>query len=138
MPPLPGTETILIVDDEIAVLSLTTLMLERYGYEVLAAASAKEALHLFEVWPDIEVDLLLVDIVMPEMNGVELASRIRAIRPDLPILYFSAYSDQETLRPVIARTNPYIAKPFNSIQLTRSIRSILDGPSVSVAAGEPS
>src|SRR6185295_7194933 len=114
MPPLPGTETILVVDDEIAVLSLTTLMLERYGYEVLAAASAKEALHLFEVWPDIEVHLLLVDIVMPEINGVELASRIREIRPDLPILYFSAYSEQETLRPVIARTKPYLAKPFNS------------------------
>jgi two-component system, cell cycle sensor histidine kinase and response regulator CckA len=134
MPPLPGTETILVVDDEIAVLSLTTLMLERYGYEVLAAASAKEALHLFEVWPDIEVDLLLVDIVMPEMNGVELASRIRAIRPNLPILYFSAYSEQETLRPVIARTNPYIAKPFNSIQLTRSIRAILDAPNVAAAS----
>jgi len=134
MPPLPGTETILVVDDEIAVLSLTTLMLERYGYEVLAAASAKEALHLFEVWPDIEIDLLLVDIVMPEMNGVELASRIRAIRPRLPILYFSAYSEQETLRPVIARTNPYIAKPFNSIQLTRSIRAILDAPNVAAAS----
>jgi len=135
MPPLPGTETILVVDDEIAVLSLTTLMLERYGYEVLAAASAKEALHLFEVWPDIEVHLLLVDIVMPEINGVELASRIREIRPDLPILYFSAYSEQETLRPVIARTKPYLAKPFNSIQLTRSIRSILDGRSAT-AGGE--
>jgi two-component system cell cycle sensor histidine kinase/response regulator CckA len=134
MPPLPGTETILVVDDEIAVLSLTTLMLERYGYEVLAAASAKEALHLFEVWPDIEIDLLLVDIVMPEMNGIELASRIQAIRPDLPILYFSAYSEQETLRPIIARTSPYIAKPFNSIQLTRSIRSILDKPSVAAAS----
>jgi len=134
MPPLPGTETILVVDDEIAVLSLTTLMLERYGYEVLAAASAKEALHLFEVWPDIEIDLLLVDIVMPEMNGVELASRIRAIRPDLPILYFSAYSEQETLRPIIARTSPYIAKPFNSIQLTRSLRAILDAPSAAAAS----
>ena len=101
---------------------------------VSPAASAKEALHLFEVWPDIEIHLLLVDIVMPEINGIELASRIRAIRPDLPILYFSAYSEQETLRPIIARTSPYIAKPFNSIQLTRSIRATLDAPSAAAAS----
>ena len=60
MPPKPGTETILVVDDEIAVLSLTNMMLTRYGYTVITAASAKEALHLFEVWPDLAVDLLLV------------------------------------------------------------------------------
>ena len=128
MPPKPGTETILVVDDEIAVLSLTTMMLSRYGYVVITAASAKEALHLFEVWPDLKVDLLLVDVIMPAMNGIELAAIIREKRPNLPVLYFSAYSDQEPLRPVFSRRLPYIAKPFTSLQLTSRIREVLDAP----------
>src|SRR5260370_646067 len=90
MPPLPGTETILIIDDETAVLSLTSRMLTRYGYEVITATSAKETLHLFEVWPDLPVDLLLVDIVLPEMNGIELAKNIWELRPDFPVLFFSS------------------------------------------------
>jgi two-component system cell cycle sensor histidine kinase/response regulator CckA len=128
MPPLPGAETILVVDDEIAVLSLTTMMLTRYGYTVLTAASGKEALHLFEVWPDLHVDLLLVDVIMPDMSGVEVAEAIRKLRPSLPVLYFSAYSDREPLRPVYARQLPYIAKPFTSLQLTRRVREVLDKP----------
>ena len=136
MPPEPGTETILVVDDEIAVLSLTTMMLSRYGYTVITAASAQEALHLFEVWPDLHVDLLLVDIIMPELNGIELSERIRALRPELPVLYFSAYSDQEPLRPVFSRRLPYIAKPFTSLQLTRRVREVLDKPQSTKAASE--
>ena len=128
MPPKPGSETILVVDDEIAVLSLTNMMLTRYGYTVITAASAKEALHLFEVWPDLQVDLLLVDVIMPVMNGIELAALIREKRPNLPVLYFSAYSDQEPLRPVFSRRLPYIAKPFTSLQLTTRIREVLDSP----------
>src|SRR5689334_2377144 len=75
-----GTETVLIVDDEIAVLSLTQSMLTRNGYSVLIAASGREALHLFEVWPNKHVDFALIDIVMPEMDGFELAASLRAIR----------------------------------------------------------
>jgi two-component system, cell cycle sensor histidine kinase and response regulator CckA len=138
MPPKPGSETVLVVDDEIAVLSLTNMMLSRYGYTVITAASGKEALHLFEVWPDLKVDLLLVDIIMPEMNGIELASRLRDVRPDAPVLYFSAYSDQEPLRPLLARGLPYIAKPFTSLQLTKRVREVLDGPKSSTASGETS
>ena len=136
MPPLPGIETILIVDDEIAVLSLTSRMLTRYGYEAISATSAKETLHLFEVWPDLHVDLLLVDIVMPDMNGIELAERIWDLRPDLPVLFFSAYSDEQLLRPVIARGVPYLAKPFTSIQVTKKIRELLDAPKADAASGK--
>ena len=128
MPPLPGTETILVVDDEIVVLSLTSAMLRRYGYEVLTAASGTEALHLFDVWPDLEIDLLLVDILMPDMNGVQLAEHIQLRRPALPVLFFSAYSDRAELRPLHARKLPYISKPFTSIQLTKKIREVLDKP----------
>jgi len=130
----PGSETILIIDDEATVLSLTGLMLGQHGYRAIAAPSAKEALRLFETWPDIEVDLLMVDIVMPEMNGIELASRLQTIRPGLPVLFFSAYSEQEILRPVFARNVPFIAKPFTSLQLPKKIRELLDKPKAETAA----
>jgi CheY-like chemotaxis protein len=126
MSPLQGTETILIVDDELAVLSLVEIMLSRNGYSVITASSANEALHLFEVWPDLDVDVLLVDVIMPDMNGIELTTRLWDMRPNLQVLYFSAYSDQEQLRPLFARKLPYIAKPFTSVQLTNKIREILD------------
>jgi two-component SAPR family response regulator len=85
-------------------------------------------LHLFEVWPDLEVDLLLVDVIMPDMNGIELTACLWDIRPNLAVLYFSAFSDQEPLRPLFLRKLPYIAKPFTSFQLTKKIREVLDRP----------
>ena len=136
MPTQPGSEIILVVDDELAVLSLTQMMLARYGYGVLVASSGKEALRLFEVWPDIHVDLMLVDLVMPGMNGMELVEKIRGFRPNLPFLYFSGYSDQEPLRPGFDRSVPFIAKPFTSIQLTNRVREILDKPMSDVATAK--
>jgi len=103
-------------------------MLSRSGYDVVAADSGKAALRLFELWPDAEVDLALIDLIMPEMNGVQLAERIHELRPALPILFFSAYSDQEILRPIFARGLPYVAKPLSSVQLINRIREVLYGP----------
>ena len=112
------------------------MMLARYGYGVLVASNGKEALRLFEVWPDIHIDLMLVDLVMPEMNGIELVEKIRSFRPDLPFLYFSGYSDQQPLRPGFDRNVPFIAKPFTSIQLTNRVREVLDKPKSEAATGE--
>jgi two-component system cell cycle sensor histidine kinase/response regulator CckA len=108
------------------VLSLANSMLTRFGYNVIITASGKEALRLFEAWPQIEIDLALVDLVMLEMNGVETVERIHQLRPGLPVLFFSAYSDTDVLRPMFARGLPYIAKPFTSLQLTKRIREVLD------------
>jgi two-component system cell cycle sensor histidine kinase/response regulator CckA len=124
---MPGGETILVVDDEVAVLSVMEMMLKRSGYSVITAASAQQALNLFADWADLKVDLLLVDFVLPDMNGVELTRKIWEQRPELPALYFSAYSDHEELRPALARGVPYIAKPFTAAQLTSRVRDILDG-----------
>ena len=135
MPPQPGTETILVVDDEHAVLSLSDAMLTRYGYTVITAPSGKETLRLLEVWPEMPIHLALIDLVMPEMNGVELAARIHAIRPELPIVYFSAYSEYEPLRPQYARGVPFIPKPFTSLQLIKKIREVLDEPRAESAQG---
>ena len=126
--PERGTETILVVDDESIILSLAQSMLGRYGYTVLTAHSGDEALHFFEVWPDQQVDIAVLDIVMPMMDGFELGERLRAIRPTVPILYMSAYSARAELRPDYTRGVPFIAKPFTSVSLIRKIREMLDRP----------
>jgi two-component system, cell cycle sensor histidine kinase and response regulator CckA len=125
---------ILVVDDEIAVLSIAHAMLTRYGYTVITAHSGKEALRALEVWPEMPIQLALIDLVMPEMNGAELAERIRSVRPGLPVLFFSAYSESEPLRPQHARGVPFIAKPFTSIQLVKKIREALDEPKADAAS----
>jgi two-component system cell cycle sensor histidine kinase/response regulator CckA len=124
--PQTGNETILVVDDEMIILHLTKLMLERYGYSVLGAQSGAEALHFFEVFPEQLVDLAILDIVMPGMDGFELSERLRAVRPALPIIYTSAYSERLELRPEKTRGIPFLAKPFTSVSLIRKLREILD------------
>src|ERR1700730_5431338 len=126
MLPTRRRETILVVDDEQMVLGLVNSMLTRFGYRVIAAASGKEALDLLEKKPDIEVQLALVDLILPGMTGVEVVERIHKLRPGLPVLYFSAYSEDDTLRPIFAGGIPFIAKPFTSLQLTQKIREVLE------------
>ena len=127
MPPQEGSETVLVVDDEIAVLSLTQSMLSRYGYTAISAQSGEEALHLFEVWPDLAIDLAVIDLVMPVMGGVELAEKLHACKPGLPVIFTSAYSEEATLRPVHTRNLPFLSKPFTSLKLIAKIREMLDG-----------
>ena len=125
MSPTGRAETILVIDDDRMVLGLADSMLTRYGYTVVTATSGEEALRLFE---NIQVDLALVDVVMPDMNGVGVVERIHELRPALPILFFSGYYEDESLRPMFARSAPFIANPFTSLQLTQKIREILDTP----------
>ena len=128
MSPAGRRETVLVVDDERMVLGLADSMLTRFGYRVLVAPSGKDALDLLEKNPDVEFHLALVDLVLPEMTGVELVEEIQKRRPGLPILYFSAYSEDDSLRPVFGSGTPFIAKPFTSLQLTQKIREVLDTP----------
>jgi CheY-like chemotaxis protein len=123
-----STETVLVVDDENIGLSLAHAMLTRYGYAVLTANSGEEALHLLEQWPDLRIDIAVIDIVMPVMDGFELTRRIRELRPQLPIIYMSAYSENSDLRPEESRNVPYLPKPFTSLKLTAKIREVIDTP----------
>jgi CheY-like chemotaxis protein len=125
--PERGTETILVVDDHTIVLTLADVMLRRSGYNVLITHSGDEALRLFEVSPDQRVDVAILDIVMPGMDGFELAERLRIIRPMLPVLYMSAYPASE-LQPEPMRNVPFLAKPFTSLALRAKIRETLDQP----------
>ena len=126
MASLEGTETVLVVDDEAVMLSLAELMLETYGYTVLTATSGQEVLHMFEIWPDLKIDVAVIDVVMPVMDGFELVVRMRKIRPRLPILYMSAYPEKAELRPEQTRNIPFVPKPFTSLTLVGKIREALD------------
>jgi two-component system, cell cycle sensor histidine kinase and response regulator CckA len=117
-----GSETILLVEDEEAVRNLTTQALELNGYRVVAAASPAEALGLGEDEP---YDLLLTDVVMPEMRGGELARRLREDRPGLKTLFMSGYLAGEAL---LGEEEPvaFLQKPFSLDELARTVRELLD------------
>jgi two-component system cell cycle sensor histidine kinase/response regulator CckA len=118
-----GEETIMIVEDDERVRDLVRLMLESKGYRVLAAAGAAEAERLCTD----EVDLLLTDVVMPEVNGRALAERLSATAPAMRILFMSGYSDEAVYRHgEISPNASFIEKPFTDRTLARKVREVLD------------
>jgi two-component system cell cycle sensor histidine kinase/response regulator CckA len=121
-----GHETILLVEDEQAVRSLTKRILESAGYTVLQAGNGSEALALLDRHGS-PIDLLLTDVVMPGMNGRELATRIASVRPQMKVLYTSGYTDDAILRHgVLDDTSRFISKPYTPLELTRRVRDVLD------------
>jgi CheY-like chemotaxis protein len=133
-----GTETILLVDDEEQVRKTTARVLERFGYKVIQAGSAEQALHVAN---KTTFNLLLMDVVLPQMSGLSLAHKISAIRPEIRILYFSAYTSDEILedqfekRPGVG----FIRKPFTAGAMARAVRDLLDRtlPSTTIADPTP-
>jgi len=125
MPPA-GTETILLVEDDEAILNLGKMILENLGYTVLAAQTPVDAIRLAEVHPG-DLHLLITDVVMPEMNGRELAERLSAIRPNLKCLYMSGYTaDVIAHRGIIDEGVSFIQKPFLSDDFAARVRQVLD------------
>jgi signal transduction histidine kinase len=123
--PSPGSETILLVEDEPMVLQMTATMLEQLGYRVIAAASATEALTLVGEHGE-QIQLLISDVMMPEMNGRELAARILATQPQIKLLFMSGYSfDQLPPESCGAAGIHYIQKPFTVKELASHVREAL-------------
>jgi PAS domain S-box-containing protein len=125
--PTANGETVLLVEDDVSLLALTRRILEGLGYTVLDAATPgrAEALALEHAG---RVDLLLTDVVMPEMNGRELAGRLQALYPDLKVLYMSGYTaDVIAHRGVLETGVHFIQKPFAKRALAEKIREVL-GP----------
>jgi nitrogen-specific signal transduction histidine kinase len=123
-----GHETILLVEDQDAVRKLFGTALKARGYTVLTASNGPEALAL----PDDElraVDLLLSDVVMPDMSGIELAKRVKVMLPNVRVLLMSGYTPDE-LAPdsVLGRGVTCLMKPFSPAQLTTKVREVLSGP----------
>ena len=123
---LRGTETVLLVEDEEQVRAIVLNILGRYGYRVLSAQSAGEALLLCEKHEG-AIDLLLTDVVMPQMSGPELAKRIAAIRPEIKVLCMSGYTDDSVVRHgVLAAGVAFIQKPVTPASLAGKVREVLD------------
>jgi PAS domain S-box-containing protein len=116
--------TILLVEDEGAVRDMTTLLLGRAGYRVLSAGTPTEALDLFATYAD-DIDLLLTDVVMPEMHGPALAQQLISRRPDLRVLFVSGHSDSLPAGVTTSGRMAFLGKPFAPARLLAKISDIL-------------
>ncbi len=122
-----GSETILLVEDEPAILRMTTMMLELLGYKVLAAPTPGEALRLAQEHAG-GIDLVLTDVVMPEMNGRDLAKNLLSIYPDMRRLFMSGYTaDVIAHQGVLDVGVHFMQKPFSLADLKMKLREALDG-----------
>jgi CheY-like chemotaxis protein len=122
----PGTETILLVEDEEAILRMTQRMLERLGYTILAAHTPGEALSIVEERIPGGIHLLMTDVIMPEMNGRDLSEKILSLHPGLKCLFMSGYTaDVIAHHGVLDKDVQFINKPFSMQDLAVKLRMVL-------------
>ncbi|HNT37082.1 MAG TPA: response regulator, partial [bacterium] len=122
---LGGTETILLVEDEPAILNLAQMMIERWGYRVLAASTPTEAMQLAQEHAG-GIHLLITDVIMPEMNGRDLARSLHSSQPEIRTLFMSGYNaDIIAHHGVLDRGVYFIQKPFMMDELAAKIREAL-------------
>jgi CheY-like chemotaxis protein len=121
---LKGSETVLLVEDEEAVRGVGRRVLETYGYTVLLAGDGAEGLELAESYPD-PIHVLMTDIMMPNMGGLELAERLSTLRPELKVLYTSGYNDRGSSALLVAGAR-FLQKPYGMEALARTLRELLD------------
>jgi PAS domain S-box-containing protein len=123
-----GTETVLLVEDEPAILRMTRMMLERQGYTVISAATPKQALELAKNQSG-PIDLLMSDVVMPEMNGRDLAAKITSLYPDIRLLFMSGYTANVIAHQgILDKGVAFIQKPFSMAELSEKVRAVIDHP----------
>src|SRR5262249_31706371 len=120
-----ATGTILVVEDEHQVRNLTRAMLARHGYRILDAASPAEALEI-AAEATVPIDLLLTDIVMPLMSGIDLAKAVAQVRPGIKVLFMSGYTDAAVVNQgMLTAETPFIQKPFTSAALVDRVQQVL-------------
>jgi two-component system cell cycle sensor histidine kinase/response regulator CckA len=119
-------ETILIVDDEPEIRSLARDILEPKGYAVLEALDGAEALQIAGRHPG-PIHLVLTDVLMPNLNGPDMAERLKPMRPDAKVVFMSGYTSEVMGQYGVVRSSaPFVAKPFSPDGLARKLREVLD------------
>jgi signal transduction histidine kinase/CheY-like chemotaxis protein len=125
---LRGNETIMVVDDESNIVTMVRQILTELGYRVIDAASSRKALILSDQYAQ-AIDMVLTDIIMPELNGPDLVRMLRQKRPALKALYMSGYANNAAAQiGVLKPDTSFLQKPFSSETLTHCIRKVLDAP----------
>jgi CheY-like chemotaxis protein len=119
-----GSERILLVEDEEAVRRLTARLLEASGYQVIDTCGPLQAL---EIAADSAIDLLATDVVMPDMDGTQLAAKLRTSRSDLPVLFLSGHQRGAAIDDALTRARTgFLQKPYDMDELARAVRATLD------------
>jgi len=120
-----GTETILLIDDEAGILEVNQAMLEHLGYKVYGASSGKEGIDLYRSRKD-EIDLVILDMIMPGISGGEVFDRLKEINPGVKALLSSGYSAEGEAANILARgCRGFLQKPFQMVRLSRQVREAL-------------
>jgi CheY-like chemotaxis protein len=124
--PASGNETILLVDDEEPIRDLGTRMLTRAGYQVITAAEGPEALDIYRGKQD-EISLILLDVIMPVMSGVQCLEKLVEINPRVKVLVTSGFAIDGSARRVVEQSSKgFVSKPFQIAEVLTVIREILD------------
>ena len=124
----PGTETVLVAEDEAALRNLTVHILKSKGYTVLSAENAARTLALAQQY-ERSIDLLLTDVVMPDLTGPDLVSEMKKLRPEMKVLYMSGYSRNAMVEQgVLGHDSTLIVKPFSTRALLTKMRAVLESP----------
>jgi CheY-like chemotaxis protein len=129
-----GSEMILLVEDEPMLRQLARTVLEASGYGILEASNGREGLALCEAHQG-PIDLLLSDVVMPELGGRELATGARKLRPGIKVLFMSGHTQDVVLREGVEKGTAFLQKPFTPMELAHKVREALD--SSAMTAGQP-
>jgi CheY-like chemotaxis protein len=125
-PVLKGKETILFVDDEDLIIQVGRDIIESLGYEVLVAENGKKAVEIYENNME-DIDMVMLDIIMPVMDGGETYDTLKEIDPDIKVLLSSGYGINGQATEILDRgCNGFIQKPFNMKTLSRKIRDVLE------------
>ncbi len=121
-----GTETVLLVEDELAVRDLAARILRQQGYKVLEAQNGQEALDLAQNQSGLNIQLLLTDVVMPQMGGNSLVDQLKIVKPDLKTLLISGYSSDAITDHHLLQQGAFLQKPFSPRLLAFKVREVLD------------
>ena len=126
MAALGGSETVLIVEDDDGLRKLSQKILQQRGYRVLAAENGEDAMRISKEHEG-PIDLMITDVVMPKMNGREVAERLQPLHPQMKVIYMSGYTDNAIAHHgVLAPGLNFLEKPFSPGVLARKVREVLD------------